>query len=109
MGIKLKDYIQDPYNVFTEEEAIMLYKQAGYIDLEEQYPGYLEIPLETKREETLTAESLLIANINFAKGIFTYSAKISDYGHETINYGFKGFASKMQIDVPTEGIEGVAS
>ena len=32
MGIKLKDYITNPHNVFTEEEAIMLYKVAGHIE-----------------------------------------------------------------------------
>lgn len=36
MSIKLKDFIKDPSNVFTEEEAIMIFKSAGYIDIEEE-------------------------------------------------------------------------
>ena len=36
MSIKLGDYFKDTSNVFTEEEAVMIYKRAGYIDLEDQ-------------------------------------------------------------------------
>lgn len=35
MGIKLKDYIENPHEVFTEEEAIMLYKAAGYVEVDD--------------------------------------------------------------------------
>ena len=33
MGIKLSDFIKDPHNVFTQEEAEMIYLAAGYVDL----------------------------------------------------------------------------
>lgn len=32
MGIKLSDFIKDPHNVFTQEEAEMIYLAAGYAD-----------------------------------------------------------------------------
>ena len=32
MGIKLSDFIKDPHNVFTQEEAEMIYLVASYAD-----------------------------------------------------------------------------
>ena len=50
MGIKLSDFIKDPHNVFTQEEAEMIYLVAGYADdvcisNDEYYP-----PTETARK-----------------------------------------------------------
>ena len=36
MSIKLSDYIKDVENVFTEEEAKMIYERAGFIGLVEK-------------------------------------------------------------------------
>lgn len=33
MGIKLSDFIKDTHNVFTQEEAEMIYLAAGYVNL----------------------------------------------------------------------------
>lgn len=38
MGIKLSDFIKDHRNVFTQEEAEMIYLAAGYVDLGNEYP-----------------------------------------------------------------------
>ena len=42
MGIKLSDFIKDTHNVFNKEEAEMIYLAAGYVDLGNEHPDYIE-------------------------------------------------------------------
>jgi len=36
MTIKLNEHIKDPYNVFTEEEAEIIYRLAGYEEIKDE-------------------------------------------------------------------------
>lgn len=56
MTIKLSDYIKNPKEVFTLEEAEEIYRQAGYID-------------SFKKEET-QEKMLIIKRNNYRKGDF---------------------------------------
>lgn len=105
MGIKLKDYIEDPANVFTEEEAIMLFRAAGYVDLEEIYQGYLEVPLTIEETEQ---DIYKLSKPIPTKRLKNYS-KISYESQAEQSYGFKGFSSKMVLDISNVFLEGVAS
>lgn len=47
MGIKLNDFIKDPRNVFTKEEAEMIYLASGYyVDSGNEYTGHIEASYE---------------------------------------------------------------
>lgn len=45
MGIKLSDYINDPSNVFTDDEWFEIFKRA-YIDIEDETVNRLEEALK---------------------------------------------------------------
>lgn len=38
--IILSDYIKDPYNVFSEQEAEEIYRAAGFIEVETEFSSY---------------------------------------------------------------------
>lgn len=59
MGIKLSDFIKDTHNVFTKEEAKMIYLASGYVDLGNEYHGHIEASYElvNKLKEEKNAEN----------------------------------------------------
>lgn len=106
MGIKLSDFIKDPHNVFTQEEAEMIYLAAGYVDLGNEYPGYIEASIDIDQEEdfdnlfTLDSDNY---NFNFSQTLC--------YNNDNSNLRFNSKSKGIKIKISqlkSNALEGAA-
>ena len=108
MGIKLSDFIKDPHNVFTQEEAEMIYLAAGYVDLGNEYPGYIEASIDIDQEEDFDFDNLFTLdsdnyNFNFSQTLC--------YNNDNSNLRFNSKSKGIKIKISqlkSNALEGAA-